>query len=128
MTLEEREAAQRGNRNLPSGLMRALLPPSQPALAPGLPPPGGPFGASFPKNHMKTDWSETMGSGGSVGLGDFPATYSTGSTSCSDFAVFNTGLTPAPGPSGQASIIAYDNLYATPCGNPRAYWAYNTGG
>ncbi len=67
-----------------------------------------------------------MGSTGTVGLGDFPATYSTGSTSCNDFAVFNTGLT---GASGQASIIAYRNLYSTCNGGvPTAYWAYNTGG
>jgi hypothetical protein len=62
-------------------------------------------------------------------LGEFPAIFTTGGTGCSDFAVFNTGLPGAPGPSGQANIIAYDNLYSS-CngGTPTIYWAYNTGG
>ncbi len=62
--------------------------------------------------------------------GEFPATFTTGATSCSDFVVFNTGLAGAPGPSGQASIIAYDNLYSSCNGGttPTVYWAYNTGG
>ncbi len=54
-----------------------------------------------------------------------PATYSTGSVSCTDFAIYNTGLA---GSGSQASIVAYDNLYTSSCGNPTAYWAYNTGG
>jgi hypothetical protein len=122
MTLEERQAAQRGNRNLPTGLSRALIPPTEPALAPSF----APIGVGPPKNRMKKDWSEDMGSGGSVGLGDFPATYTTGTNCSTDFAVFNTGLTAS---GSQASIIAYRNLYTscTPT-SPTTYWANNTGG
>ncbi len=44
--------------------------------------------------------------------------------SCSDYVVFSTGLA---GASGQASIVAYDNLYSG-CGTvPTTYWAFNTG-
>ena len=121
MTLEERDALRGGNRSLPSGLMRALI------LAPVVINGDGPPGPPIQPNLMSTDWSENMNSGATVGLGDFPATYSTGGTDCNDFAIFNTGLT---GSSGQASIIAYNNLYPN-CnmGNsPTAYWAYNTNG
>ncbi len=62
------------------------------------------------RNRIKKDWSETLGNDGSTGLGEFPATFTAtpGSTSCtSDFAVFNTGLA---GTSGQASIVAFNNL------------------
>ena len=52
--------------------------------------------------------------------------YTTGAASCNDFVVFNTGLT---GTSSQASIIAFNNIYAG-CngGAPTVYWAYNTAG
>jgi hypothetical protein len=124
MTLEQREAAQRGNRRLPSGLSRALIPPSEMPLESSLISNGAPSSANI--NRMQKDWSEDMGSGGTVGLGDFPATFSTGGTSCTDFAIFNTGLA---GTSGQASIVAYNNLYSS-CngGTPTAYWAFNTSG
>ncbi len=123
MSLEEREAAQVGNRRLPSGLVRAIIPPS-------IKQAGSPQATKKKKrNRIKKDWSETLGNKGTTGLGEFPATFTTGGTSCSDFAVFNTGLPGAPGPSGQANIIAYDNLYSS-CngGTPTVYWAYNTGG
>lgn len=119
MTIEQRSAAQLATGGMSHiGLARA---------------PGGVTPSIFHtgptilhKNRMKKDWSEDMGSGATVGLGDFPATYTTGGTSCSDFAVYNTGLT---GSSSQASIIAYNNLYAS-CngGTPTTYFAYNTGG
>ena len=62
--------------------------------------------------------------------GQFPAKYSfstTSTPSCTDYVVYGTGV---PGNSGQASIIAYTNLYATTCGSttPTINWAYNTGG
>ncbi len=129
MTLEERQAAQVGNRQLPFGLTRAILPPSiqQSGAAPARRPmqPGSPW-AKMKRTRIKTDWSETLGSSGTVGLSQFPATFTTGSTSCSDFAIFNTGLT---GSSSQANIIAFNNLYSS-CnsGTPTVYWAYNTGG
>lgn len=74
-------------------------------------------------------WSESLGSGASVGAGNYPAKYVAHITtaSCTDFVVFNTGL---QGSATQASIVAYDNLYATGCTPPvpQTYWAYNTGG
>ncbi|MGC1477922.1 MAG: hypothetical protein WA804_18890, partial [Terriglobales bacterium] len=67
-----------------------------------------------------------MGSGATVGAGQYPATFSAGSTpSCiNDFAVFNTSLA---GSATQASIIAYNKLYSG-CGGtfPTVYWAYDT--
>jgi hypothetical protein len=126
MTLEEREVLQRGNRNLPSGLMRALIPPSGAQML-GFAPTISPAIGNIGKNRMKKDWSEDMGSNATVGLGDFPATYTTGVNCTTDFAVFNTGLT---GSSSQASIIGYKNLYTTCNGSmpPTTYWAYNTAG
>jgi len=123
MSLEEREAAQVGNRRLPSGLVRAIIPPPIKQADAALEPRAR---KKKKRNRIKKDWSETLGSNGTTGLGEFPATFTTGGTSCTDFAVFNTGLA---GASGQASIIAYDNLYSS-CngGTPTAYWAYNTGG
>lgn len=72
-------------------------------------------------------WSEDMGAGATVGAGNFPAKYSFSITtaSCSDYVVFNTGLA---GTTGQASVIAYKNLYSSCTGSPSVYWAYNTGG
>ena len=121
MTLEERDALRGGNRALPSGLARALIPPSDDTSNFSS---TGNLLASF-SNRMRSDWSENMGSNATVGLGNYPATYSTGSVSCTDFAIYNTGLAAS---SSQASIVAYDNLYTSSCGNPTAYWAYNTGG
>jgi hypothetical protein len=72
-------------------------------------------------------WSENMGSGASVGAGNYPAKYAfqINSASCSDFVVYSTGLA---GTAGQASIVAYDNLYSG-CGTvPTTNWAFNTGG
>jgi hypothetical protein len=78
-------------------------------------------------------WSESMGSGATVGAGNFPIKYSFSLTTatCSnaaqpDFVVFNTGLKSS---ATKASIIAYDNLYSG-CSSfgtvPTVYWAYNT--
>jgi hypothetical protein len=73
-------------------------------------------------------WSENMGTGATVGAGNFPAKYSFGVTkaSCSDYVVFNTGLAGVSG--SQASVIAYNNLYSGCTGSPSVYWAYNTNG
>jgi hypothetical protein len=122
MSLEEREAAQVGNRRLPSGLVRAIIPPPIKQADAALDPRAA---KKKKRNRIKKDWSETLGSNGTTGLGEFPAIFTTGGTSCSDFAVFNTGLL---GASGQASIIAYNNLYAGCTGSPTVYWAYNTSG
>ena len=113
-------------RQVPSGIMRAIVPP----------PPGSSAGdqtgpGPLTRHRMHRDWSETMGptgtagnAGATTGLGEFPATFTTG-TSCTDYAIYNTGLA---GSSSQADIIAYNNLY-TACngGVPTPYWAYNTG-
>ena len=80
---------------------------------------------SKPKESIKTDWSESLGTGtGGLSAGQYPAKYSletTGSSS-SDFAVYPTGHA---GSTTQATIAAFNNMYAT---TPATYWAYNTGG
>lgn len=78
-------------------------------------------------------WAESLGSGGSVGAGNYPAKFSyLGTTAnCSDatqpdFVIYSSGL---EGSSTQASVVAYDNLYSGCTGPvPSVYWAYNTGG
>ena len=75
-------------------------------------------------------WSENMGTGATVGAGNYPAKYSVyvNKASCTtDFVVYSTGL---PGASGQASLVAYSNLYSG-CSTdgspvPSVYWAYDT--
>jgi hypothetical protein len=68
------------------------------------------------KHKFHRDWAEDMGGGASVGAGNFPAKFSftTTQANCAnaaqaDFVVYSTGL---DGSSGQASIVAYDNLYS----------------
>ena len=79
------------------------------------------------------DWQESLGSGASVGAGNYPAKFSflTSTANCAsatqpDFVVYGTGLV---GSGTQASVVAYDNLYSGCIGTvPSVYWAYNTGG
>jgi hypothetical protein len=79
-------------------------------------------------NGEKLDWSETLGSGGGLGLGNYPAKFSfaTSGASCADWVVYGTGL---PGTATQATILAFTNVYTTTCsGNvPTIGWAFNTG-
>jgi hypothetical protein len=82
--------------------------------------------------HAHRDWSMDLGSGATVGAGQFPAKFSfstNGTPSCtSDYVAFNTGLL---GSATQASIVAYNQLYKSPtCTGtvPATDWAYNTGG
>ena len=84
------------------------------------------------KNHkLKRDWTKNMGTGATVGAGQYPGKFGfdvTQSSCANDFVVFNTSL---PGGAGQASIIAYNNLYSGCSGFgtvPSGYWAYNTNG
>lgn len=86
-----------------------------------------------PPKKKKGDWAESLGAGGSVGAGNYPAkvsflgtTANCGTAAQPDFVIYSTGLEGTP---TQASIVAYDNLY-TGCGGtvPSSYWAYNTGG
>jgi hypothetical protein len=107
----------------------------------GAGPPPGPNIAPEPDkrhpHHIHTDWSETLSSttgaadaaGATTGLGNFPATITSGSYSCTDLAIFNTGMA---GSTSQPTIVGYDNLYTTgtggTCGsNPSVLWAFNTG-
>jgi len=60
----------------------------------------------------------------------YPAKYGASLTTAScanDFVVYPTG---AVGTAGEASIVAYNNMYTTGCTGtvPLVYWAYNTGG
>jgi hypothetical protein len=78
---------------------------------------------------LHKDWSAALLTG-TVLPNTFPAKWSfttTGTPSCtSDFVVYSTGST---GSSTAATIIAYNNLYATTCSGavPSVYWTYNTG-
>jgi hypothetical protein len=89
-------------------------------------------------NHFQGDWSMDMGTGATVGAGNYPAKFSFNTTSANcatpappvgqqpDFIVYNTSL---PGSGTQATIVAFDNIYTGTCtgGTPQTYWAYNTG-
>jgi Ice-binding-like len=68
------------------------------------------------KPKIKKDWTQDLGSGASVGAGNYPAKYSFRATSANcpgaaqpDFVVYGTGLA---GSNSQATILAYDNLYS----------------
>lgn len=90
------------------------------------------FGQRSPRR-VQRDWAQNLGSGGTVGAGNFPAKYSFQITTAKcasaaqpDYVIFNTGLT---GSASQANIVAYDNLYIGCTGTvPGVYWAYDTGG
>jgi len=79
-------------------------------------------------NGETLDWSETLGSGGGIGLGNYPAkfTFSSSTASCTDWVVYGTGLA---GSATQATIIAFTNLYTGTCSGsvPNVAWAFNTG-
>jgi hypothetical protein len=115
-----------GPAKLPRGLHKSQFAPRN--------PPRFNRGPCLRSQRVHTDWSESMGSNATAGLGVFPAKYlfSTTTANCAstgspDFVVYNTGL---QGAAGRASIIAYDNLY-TGCTSgsvPSVYWAYNTNG
>jgi hypothetical protein len=94
---------------------------------------GGNGGNGKNQNTLHGEWAESLGAGGTVGAGQFPAKYSFSTTvaNCAsatqpDYVVYNTGLA---GSSSQASIMAFDNLYSGCTGTlAQTYWAYNTGG
>ena len=75
----------------------------------------------------------SLGPNATVGAGNYPAKFSfdittanCGNAAKPDFVVFITSVAT----SGQASVVAYDNLYSG-CATgmvPSTYWAYNTGG
>jgi hypothetical protein len=92
-----------------------------------------------PRQHhpVRVDWSVNLGGAGSrIAPGMSPAKYSfdvgAGADCTNDFVVFGLNLA---GGSGQATILAYNNLYTEPGGTgfcsgtgPSVEWAYNTGG
>ncbi len=85
--------------------------------------------APQPESDLKSDWNQTMTTG-AVQPNAFPAKWSFDpyTSSCAnDFVVYPTGAT---GSATAATIVAYNNLYATTCSGtvPQVYWAYNTGG
>ena len=87
-------------------------------------------GAPNPSNPaLARDWSMSLGSGGHLGAGQYPAKYNFSITTanCNDYVVFPTGLA---GGATQAAIVAYNQLYDTTCGTtatrPNVAWAYNT--
>jgi hypothetical protein len=104
---------------------------------PAAPPESGGMSSSqlqFPRSrHLGGLWEENLGTNATVGAVNFPAkfSFSSGVANCAsaatpDFVVYSTGLA---GSGGQASLVAYDNLYAGCTGTvPTVYWAYNTGG
>src|ERR1700733_864231 len=84
---------------------------------------------------LHDDWSINMGTGATVGAGNYPAKFSfdAGTASCSDFVVFNTSLAGSAVSPMQASVVAFNNLYVASSGGlcgtaPSTYWAFNTGG
>ncbi len=102
---------------LPRGLTKALIPPTGKETGP--PAPDG------RTRRFHKDWSVGIGSNGTTGVGQFPATFTqTGSPCGTDIAIYNTGL---GGSSSQATVVAYNNIYAACGGIPSVYYAYNTG-
>ena len=101
---------------LPRGLTKARIPPTGKEAVP----------TTAPKRRIHKDWSVSEGSNGTTGVGQFPATFTQTASPCgTDLAIYNTGLT---GSSSQATVVAYNNIYATCNGGvPTVYYAYNTG-
>jgi len=90
------------------------------------PPAAG--GDTPDKKRKHRDWSMDL-SAGSMPANTFPAKWSFNATTAncaSDFVVFVTGTN---GSASQATIVAYNNLYAG-CGGtvPSVYWQYNING
>ena len=89
------------------------------------------------KGVISSDWSASLGTGGKVGAGNYPAKFNFGTSTATcvtsttlppvgDFVVFNTSLA---GSGTQASVMAFANLYSSCTAPvPSTYWAYNTGG
>ncbi|MGC9951195.1 MAG: hypothetical protein ABSF64_32975 [Bryobacteraceae bacterium] len=100
---------------LPRGLAKALIPPTGKEA---VPPPQ--------KHHrFHKDWSVSEGTNGTTGVGQFPATFTQTASACgTDIAIYNTGL---GGSGSQATVVAYNNIYASCGGVPTPYFGYNTG-
>ena len=88
---------------LPRGIHQALIPPTGKEAVPN----------GKGKKRFHKDWSVGIGSNGTTGVGQFPATYTQTASPCgSDIAIYNTGL---GGSVSQATVVAYNNIYAS-CG------------
>jgi hypothetical protein len=116
-SFEPSAAAAYAGGPLPRGITKALIPPTGKEA---VPPP------TASKKRIHKDWSIGLGTNGTVGLGQFPATFTQTATPCgTDFAVYNTGLA---GSASQATIVGFNNIYAACNGGvPSVYFAYNTG-
>jgi hypothetical protein len=78
------------------------------------------------KGALHRDWAVNLGSGATMGPGNYPAKFGFDVTtaSCSaDYVVYSTGL---QGASNQASIVGFTNVYSGCTGSPTINWAYNT--
>ena len=103
--------------------------------APREPDLGGPgrLGQGKPEVSLDRDWSMSLAGAtttAAMGANSYPAKYSFSSTAAScpnDYVAYATGLA---GSGTQATIIGFNNLYATTCGatTPTVAFAYNTGG
>ena len=101
------------------------MPSDDPSMNLGLQAPGG--------RKVHRDWSQDMGLGASSGAGNYPAKFAfrpTPRTAAAQPLPIMSYSIPDFWSSGtQASVVAYDNLYAGCSGTkPSVYWAYNTGG
>ncbi len=95
----------------------------------------GDDGPAPANNPAHRDWAISLGTGGTVGAGQFPAKFTfdvNAAPSCTaDYVAFTTSLA---GSATVPSIVAFDNLYSTQpavggfCNNagPSVKWAYNT--
>ncbi len=80
------------------------------------------------KGALHRDWSVSLGSGATMGPGNYPAKFGFDVTtaSCSaDYVVYSTGLASS---GTQASIVGFTNIYSGCAGSPTVNWAYDTGG
>ncbi len=130
-TAEQLKRAQQEPRYWQQLFRRSQATPSEAELDIALPSelPHGSTSSASTNHKLKRDWSVNMGTGATVGAGQYPGKFGFDVTtfSCAnDFVVFNTGLA---GSGTQASVIAFNNLYSG-CGGtvPSVYFAYNTGG
>ena len=118
---------------VPRGMVRALIPPQAQRRRSGAEFQSGDErrhesrkAGRKQENQLTRDWSETEGSGGTTGMGHFPATFTSNAVSCTaDFAVYNTSLA---GSAAQANVVAFNELYTGCTPRPSTYWAFDTGG
>jgi len=81
------------------------------------------------KNALHRDWAVNLGTGATMGPGNYPAKFGfdvTKADCAADYVVYSTGLA---GSGTQASIVGFTNLYSG-CGGtvPTVSWAYDTAG